>query len=267
MDMRARDVLNGTKAPCCQAALGLALVLGLITGCSGAGGGGSGGGSATGGGGVGGGTATAGCGNGTLETNEPCEGFELRGRTCVSQGFMKGELTCTSSCTFDTSRCETCGDGILSGSEACDTNAMGGGRPLFGGRSCATEVDAGATGELQCDTSCRISASQCSFPVPLPTRGERCELLRGCVVGLFCDLVAGNQTRCRLHCPEAAIGSSQGCPSGETCVAGGREVQGGGTSPPVYVACTTNTDCAATYGCPDSGIGTSFCVRPTGVCQ
>ncbi len=45
------------------------------------------------------------CGNGTLDTIEICEGFELRGKTCQSEGFIGGMLTCTDNCTHDSSDC------------------------------------------------------------------------------------------------------------------------------------------------------------------
>jgi len=46
------------------------------------------------------------CGNGKIDTGEQCEGSNLNGQTCVSQGFTGGgSLGCTSQCVFDTSEC------------------------------------------------------------------------------------------------------------------------------------------------------------------
>ena len=45
------------------------------------------------------------CGDGTIEAGEDCEGDDLGGQTCASQGFLRGELGCTNTCTFDTSGC------------------------------------------------------------------------------------------------------------------------------------------------------------------
>src|SRR5438270_10324202 len=88
----------------------------FVLGCSGSGsgvGGGAGGGS---GGGAGGGDAgPTKCGDGTLETDEVCENLELRGKTCVTEGYDFGTLRCSSSCTLDTSGCSKCGDGKISG--------------------------------------------------------------------------------------------------------------------------------------------------------
>lgn len=62
------------------------------------------------------------CGNGVAETGEECDDPDLRGETCVSQGFDKGTLGCHSNCTFDFSGCSNivCGDGTCEGTEDCE---------------------------------------------------------------------------------------------------------------------------------------------------
>lgn len=56
------------------------------------------------------------CNNGVTDSDEMCEGFDLRGKTCLSEGFEAGTLACTSACTLDTSDCSrdanplTCND-------------------------------------------------------------------------------------------------------------------------------------------------------------
>lgn len=45
------------------------------------------------------------CGNGTAEADEPCDGTDLHGATCTSQGYVSGTLACTSACQLDTSHC------------------------------------------------------------------------------------------------------------------------------------------------------------------
>jgi hypothetical protein len=50
-------------------------------------------------------------GNIEVEINEECDGSDLAGQTCLSQGFAGGSLGCTTSCTFDTSGCTTGGGG------------------------------------------------------------------------------------------------------------------------------------------------------------
>ncbi|MCA9570787.1 MAG: hypothetical protein KC656_23260, partial [Myxococcales bacterium] len=65
-------------------------------------------------------TADLVCGDNVLSPNEVCEGFELRGETCVTQGFSAGRLACTSDCVLDTTACSSCGDDTADGSEVCD---------------------------------------------------------------------------------------------------------------------------------------------------
>lgn len=49
------------------------------------------------------------CGNNTREGLEVCDGTDLFGQTCISQGFDGGTLACDGTCTgFDTSACVTC---------------------------------------------------------------------------------------------------------------------------------------------------------------
>lgn len=52
------------------------------------------------------------CGNGVLEAGEVCDGADLGGETCVSQGFSGGTLTCNNTCSaFVTTACFTCRNG------------------------------------------------------------------------------------------------------------------------------------------------------------
>ena len=47
------------------------------------------------------------CNNGleTIEAGEECDGGNLNGQSCVTQGFDGGSLTCHANCTFDTGGC------------------------------------------------------------------------------------------------------------------------------------------------------------------
>lgn len=46
------------------------------------------------------------CGNNLIEGTETCDGTNLAGQTCITQGFVSGTLSCSSGCTgFDTSLC------------------------------------------------------------------------------------------------------------------------------------------------------------------
>ncbi|WP_096328825.1 hypothetical protein [Nannocystis exedens] len=52
-------------------------------------------------------TPLATCGNGVKEGSEQCDGGQLGGATCVGLGYDMGAVSCTPSCTIDTSACET----------------------------------------------------------------------------------------------------------------------------------------------------------------
>ncbi|MBI5072516.1 hypothetical protein HZA99_01730 [Candidatus Woesearchaeota archaeon] len=92
------------------------------------------------------------CGDGTIQTpndsnlNEQCEGNNLNGKTCTSQGFTGGTLKCTN-CQLDTSACtsttQSCGNGKKEGTESCD------GQDLSG---CTGSLSPGKT--WTCNTSC-----------------------------------------------------------------------------------------------------------------
>ena len=57
-------------------------------------------------------TATVpGCGDGVIGTGEQCDGSNLGGASCSSQGFSGGTLSCSSACTFNTSSCTSGGGG------------------------------------------------------------------------------------------------------------------------------------------------------------
>lgn len=46
------------------------------------------------------------CGDGQRNGGELCDGADLGGATCASQGFDLGVLACTANCTFDVGGCE-----------------------------------------------------------------------------------------------------------------------------------------------------------------
>lgn len=66
----------------------------------------------------GGGGASSSCGNGSAENGEQCDGGDLNGQTCTSQGFPSGTLSCTPSCTLYTGGC---GDNTQPPSAPTDT--------------------------------------------------------------------------------------------------------------------------------------------------
>jgi hypothetical protein len=66
------------------------------------------------------------CGNNKAEGGESCDGLDLKGETCKSLGFDTGTLSCSGSCTHDTSACAKtppCGNGVVDPGEECDPAA------------------------------------------------------------------------------------------------------------------------------------------------
>ena len=89
------------------------------------------------------------CGNGTIDPLELCDGAELDGETCDTQGFDGGDLACSADCTtFDTSGCNTitCGDALTEGSEVCDGSDLA-------GETCDSAAGL-PDGQLQCAGTC-----------------------------------------------------------------------------------------------------------------
>ena len=56
-----------------------------------------------------------GCGNEIIETGEECDGTALAQATCQTKGFSSGVLSCTQSCTFNTTACVATTNGGGSG--------------------------------------------------------------------------------------------------------------------------------------------------------
>ncbi|MBU1446213.1 hypothetical protein KKD70_03050 [Patescibacteria group bacterium] len=91
------------------------------------------------------------CNDGSITGSEVCDGANLNGATCISQGFDGGTLACATDCaTFDTSACTTipepfCGDGTINGTETCEATDLN-------GKTCVTQGFVGGT--LACDSNC-----------------------------------------------------------------------------------------------------------------
>jgi hypothetical protein len=108
--------------------------------------------------------ATLRCGDSVKNRlTEDCDGTDLAGHTCKSQGYVGGTLSCTAGCKFDKSKCSsvqtnTCGDGVvqqpnsLGALEDCDGYD-------FNGETC---ISLGyISGNLKCTSSCKLDKSSC----------------------------------------------------------------------------------------------------------
>jgi len=99
------------------------------------------------------------CGDEAIQTiyGEQCDGADLGGASCVTEGYERGTLGCSDSCRFDLSGCEgagRCGDGVLqsAANEQCDGNQLD-------DSTCESLGFHG--GILACDTSCQFDTTGC----------------------------------------------------------------------------------------------------------
>ena|SRR3989344_2125304 len=95
------------------------------------------------------------CGNGIISEGEICESGNLRGRTCLDEGYEGGDLKCRNDCVkYDYKECtgvkSVCGDGNITGKEECDGTVS---------KSC---TDLGYdSGILRCNNNCTFNLGYC----------------------------------------------------------------------------------------------------------
>ncbi|MBU1412876.1 hypothetical protein KKC22_15300 [Myxococcota bacterium] len=46
------------------------------------------------------------CGNGIVEGSEECDGADFDGKSCITEGYTAGQLSCTAGCVIDIEGCE-----------------------------------------------------------------------------------------------------------------------------------------------------------------
>lgn len=115
------------------------------------------------------GTVPALCGNGVLNSGESCDGANLNGKVCstLGLGFTGGSLSCTSSCTFNTTACtsstvENCSNGLDDDRDglidwldpSCSTS-------YTGERYCSDGVDNDSDGYTDCNDHDCAAADVC----------------------------------------------------------------------------------------------------------
>ncbi|MBU1243743.1 SUMF1/EgtB/PvdO family nonheme iron enzyme [Myxococcota bacterium] len=99
------------------------------------------------------------CGDDIVQegTAEVCDGGDLAGETCQTQGFYEGSLSCGSECLPDTSACSyNCGDGAIqvNHGEECDGANLG-------GNTCVILGYSEGSGALGCTSGCLFDESAC----------------------------------------------------------------------------------------------------------
>lgn len=68
------------------------------------------------------------CGNGVIESDEQCDGTSLNGATCISRGYVSGDLSCRPSCEFNTTNCSMT---VIRGDGGGGGGGGGGGAPAY----------------------------------------------------------------------------------------------------------------------------------------
>ena len=132
---------------------------------------------------------------------EACDGGNLNGQTCESQGFTGGLLVCGATCAFDVSGCAgKCGNGVIDAEEGeiCDG-------AMLAGETCQTQGYHG--GALACAADCSgynldacTAVGRCGDGVLQETYGEVCD--GGALAGETCQTQGyhGGQLQCVPDC-------------------------------------------------------------------
>lgn len=158
------------------------------------------------------------CGNGALDDMEPCDGANLGGKTCVTEGFGSGQLACTPDCTLDLSGCSMCKNGVIDPGEECDGASLG-------GKTCITEGF--GSGQLACSPMCTLDKSGCNpCQNGVIDAGEQCD---GANLGghtcktegfgsgqLFCNPGCTLNTAACSLCGNGTVNPGETCDDGNT---------------------------------------------------
>jgi hypothetical protein len=205
------------------------------------------------------GSGEAVCGDGRLSTTEACEGFELRSQRCSDLGFESGVLACASDCTFDTTRCVRCGDGVVGGSEVCDGT-------VDSTLTCASVRGDGATGALSCAADCTaILDDDCIDPAVDVPFAPCSESEPRCAEGLVCA-----PTELGDLCVPPCVGATD-CPDDEWCSTVAPDVSTCLPRPQEGQECTGDIPCQRSQTCVptflDGSDVVSMCARTCEACE
>ncbi len=219
-------------------------------------------------------TVDAVCGDGKRDSGEVCDNDDVGGKTCITEGFVSGELSCfipsdpTQPCRLVTEGCRDraeCNNGVAEGDasdEECD------GRD-FRGVTCARLGIGDARGTLECSVNCTIDrdasckqAQTCLNNIAEGTEDCDREDLRGrdCTDEGF-DL---GTLKCGNDCVYDVSECERGCGLGEQTCPDGSCVPPGSDCCGNRQFCQPGTVCAGQGACCPAGLpeacGTSSCM-------
>jgi formylglycine-generating enzyme required for sulfatase activity len=162
-------------------------------------------------------TACRYCGNDLLDNgNEQCDGNSFNGATCkeaTGRPDAEGKLLCSSACTFSTSLCTFCGDGIRNNNEKCEGSDLG-------GATCTSVLEnSNAQGTLACKEDCSFDTDQCSLCGDGKVSGtEECE--ETVLQGKTCEDLLGPESLGTLECSSSCQFNTKGCKAISSLVEG-----------------------------------------------
>jgi hypothetical protein len=160
------------------------------------------------------------CGDFAVQAGEECDGWNTNFETCLTFGFIGGELSCNDDCTFDESACVApgCGNGIIETVETCD------GTPY----PCWLLGYAGSTdtnGMTPCQADCTPNAGACIATCEWGQPGCFCDANAPCGDGYLCMPHPQNWENapgtCELaECQNVGTVCDPGLTVGSTCCPG-----------------------------------------------
>jgi hypothetical protein len=106
------------------------------------------------------------CGDGAKNGPEVCDGADLGGQSCMSNGFFGGAMACSKECMPDTAACNNCGNGVADANEACDGTDLKGktckaiddGKYNGGTPGCRSDCGDFTTDKCTAGNCCQVSA-------------------------------------------------------------------------------------------------------------
>jgi len=151
------------------------------------------------------------CGDGVIDQGEQCDSSNVSGNTCAVLGFTRGALSCDPvSCTYDVSRCSTCGDGTAEGQEGDPQYEVCDGDDLRG-QDCISIGQ--ASGLLACNADCGWDVSGCTGGGPVCGNGIQ-EVGEQCDDG-NADNCDGCNSTCQIEeCGNGSVDCGEECDDG-----------------------------------------------------